>query len=509
MSIVAMDMVFVAYETILERYPDQEGFAYWVDVVNTANSNTVKDWYDTSTNLIDEFLSSAEFINKNGEVVDTEFVSDLYQTALLRSPDELGEQFWLKHLSDGTIDRSDVVLAFITGEEYTQKFMPSTTDQLLPSNYLTESQSWGTSGNQILNPMGDKTQLQSVNWFGFESSDGVIGGLWARSYKDMLNQILAEGFSTVRLPFASESLTFVPNTTDPGAANYTYIGGPGDPIYVDNVDFLGKSSLQMMDLIVDYAHEIGVNVVLDHHRMSLGVGTENGLWYDDTYSVDDWVNGWKQLATRYAGYDNVIGADLQNEPYQGTWGGGGDKDWAAAAETAGNAILQVNPNWLIFVEGVQTYDGSNYWWGGNLMGVADRPIELALANKVVYSPHDYPSSVSSQPWFNDPSYPNNLPDIWDEYWGYIYRENIAPIWIGEFGTKLQTDSDTEWFEYLSAYLGGDFNNDGTRDIPESDEGMSWAYFGWGPNSGDTGGILQDDWINVWQDKLDILEAAYT
>ena len=44
------------------------------------------------------------------------------------------------------------------------------------------------------------------------------------------------------------------------------------------------------------------------------------------------------LAGRYAGNTAVIGADLHNEPYNGTWGGGGANDWAAAAERAGNAI---------------------------------------------------------------------------------------------------------------------------------------------------------------------------
>jgi aryl-phospho-beta-D-glucosidase BglC (GH1 family) len=513
MSIAAMDMVFVAYETILERYPDQDGFAFWVDSISNTNPTTPEAWYEESTHLLNQFLESDEYVNNNGVLSDSEFVTDAYEITLMRNPDASGQQFWLSNLEAGILDRADVMLGFITSEEFTQKFMPSTTDQLISSEFLTTSQAWSTAGNQILDPSGNSAQLQSVSWFGFEGSDGVIDGLWERSYKDMLDQILDEGFNTIRLPFAGESLTFTPNTTDPNAANYTYIGGPGDPIYTDNVDFLGKTTLQMMDLVVDYADQIGLDVVLDHHRMSLGVGTENGLWYNDTYSAADWVNGWKQLATRYAGYDNVIGADIQNEPYNGTWGGGGATDWALAAETAGNAILQVNPNWLIFVEGVANYNNNgtstSYWWGGNLIGVADRPIVLDLSNKVVYSPHDYPSSVSSQPWFSDPSYPDNLPAIWDEYWGYIYRDEMAPIWIGEFGTKLQTDSDAQWLEHLTAYLGGDFNDDGVRDIPASDEGMSWAYFGWGPNSGDTGGILQDDWISVWQDKLDDLEAAYT
>ena len=31
--------------------------------------------------------------------------------------------------------------------------------------------------------------------------------------------------------------------------------------------------------------------------------------------------------------------------------------------------------------------------------------------------------------------------------------------------------------------------------------MSWAYWSWNPNSGDTGGILADDWRTINQNKL--------
>src|SRR5262249_62287826 len=98
------------------------------------------------------------------------------------------------------------------------------------------------------------------------------------------------------------------------------------------------------------------------------------------------------LAERYAGNPTVIGADLHNEPYNGTWGGGGANDWAAAAERAGNAIGAVNPNWLIFVEGIGTYQGQSYWWGGNLLGVKDRPIRLGLATNM-----GYPAVATPQP----------------------------------------------------------------------------------------------------------------
>src|SRR5262249_9564398 len=153
-----------------------------------------------------------------------------------------------------------------------------------------------------------------------------------------------------------------------------------------------------------------------------GNGTsENGLWYDATHTDAQWVADWVTLAQRYANNPTVIGADLHNEPYNGTWGGGGANDWEAAAVRAGNAIESVNPNWLIFVEGVATYQGQSYWWGGNLMGVRDLQVQLNVPNRVVYSAHDYGDSVHDQPWFHDPSYPANLDGKFNQMWGFIYQ----------------------------------------------------------------------------------------
>ena len=353
----------------------------------------------------------------------------------------------------------------------------------------TAATGWlSTEGNQIIDAAGHAVQIAGVNWFGFEGTNMNPNGLWTRSYQDMMKQMLDEGFNTIRLPFSSDMLH---STATPGGIDYG-----------KNPDLKGLTSLQIMDKIVAYAEEIGIKIILDHHRSSAGNGTsENGLWYDGAHSQASWVDDWQMLAERYADNTAVIGADLHNEPYNGTWGGGGANDWALAAETAGNAIGAVNPNWLIFVEGVATYKGQNYWWGGNLMGVKDRPIDLTLDNKLVYSAHDYPATVYNQSWFSDPDYPNNLTEVFDKAWGYIYREGIAPVYLGEFGTKLTETKDVQWLDAITAYLGGDFDNNGTSDIAAGTKGISWTYWSWNPNSGDTGGILKDDWTTVNNNKM--------
>jgi hypothetical protein len=86
-------------------------------------------------------------------------------------------------------------------------------------------------------------------------------------------------------------------------------------------------------------------------------------------------------------------------------------------------------------------------------------------------------------------------------WGYIYKQGIAPVYLGEFGTKLVDPKDAPWLQAITSYIGGDFNGDGVKDIPVGQQGISWTYWSWNPNSGDTGGILADDWRTVNQNKL--------
>ena len=97
------------------------------------------------------------------------------------------------------------------------------------------------------------------------------------------------------------------------------------------------------------------------------------------------------------------------------------------------------------------------------------------------------------------------PAKFDQMWGYIYRQNIAPIYLGEFGTNLSDPKDTPWLQAITAYLGGDFNNDGSGDIAAGQHGPSWTFWAWNPNSGDTGGILASNWTTVNQAKVDYLK----
>lgn len=329
-----------------------------------------------------------------------------------------------------------------------------------------------TQGSQILDANNQPVNINGINWFGLETPNFTPHGLWSRSYKEIMDQIKNLHYNTIRLPYSNQAFdsNSIPNGID----------------YGKNPDLQGLSPLRIMDKIVEYAGQIGLKIILDRHRPD--ANSQSTLWYTNSYSESRWIDDWKMLAGHYNNNSTVIGADLHNEPHDNAcWGCGNTSfDWKQAAEKAGNAILSVNPNWLIIVEGVQNYNNDYYWWGGNLLGVKDYPIHINIPNKLVYSTHDYPPSISYQSWFNDPNYPSNLQAIWDNHWGFIQKNNIAPVLIGEFGSKLQTTADQQWFDSLIAYI--KTNN------------FSWSFWSLNPNSSDTGGLLMDDWITINQNK---------
>ena len=118
---------------------------------------------------------------------------------------------------------------------------------------------FSTSGNQIVDAAGHSVQIAGVNWFGFESSNLAPHGLWTRGYKDMMDQMKDLGFNTIRLPFSNDSCS-------------TAAARPTASTSRKNPDLQGLTGLQIMDKIVAYAGQIGLRIILDHHRSTPGAG---------------------------------------------------------------------------------------------------------------------------------------------------------------------------------------------------------------------------------------------
>jgi endoglucanase len=327
------------------------------------------------------------------------------------------------------------------------------------------------NGPNLVDANGHTVRLTGINWFGLETANYAPHGLWQRSMDSILDQIKALGFNTIRVPFCSQMF-------DAGAM-------PNGIDTALNPDLVGKTAPQILDILITKAGTRGLRVILDRHRP--GSDGQSELWYTAQYSEQRWISDWVMLAQQYKSNPTVVAFDLHNEPHgTATWGDGSmTTDWRAAATRAGNAILAVHADALLIVEGIEAYANNYYWWGGNLRGATTAPVQLSSPNHVIYSPHDYPASLYAQPWFADPTYPANLAGVWTQTWGGLAAN--APILVGEFGTKLETESDRKWLQALAQYIGTG--------------GLSFTYWSFNPNSGDTGGIVGDDWVTVRQDKL--------
>lgn len=346
---------------------------------------------------------------------------------------------------------------------------------------------WHTSGAQIVDENNQPVRMTGVNWFGGETSNNTFHGLWSRGYKSMIDQMVELGYNSIRVPFSNDLFKSGTTTNSIDASK--------------NPDLVGLKPLDVIDKVISYAGSKGMRILLDRHRPDSG--SQSALWYTSSVSEETWINDWKTLAAKYKGNPVVIGADLHNEPHNdksatagSCWGcGDAKRDWRLAAERAGNAILKVNPDWLIVVEGVDSVPDAQAagWWGGNLSGAAKYPVRLDKPEKLVYSAHDYAMSVFHQTWFDDASFPDNLPGVWDKEWGYLVKQKIAPVLLGEFGSTLSDPKDVKWLNKLLEYTG------------KGTSGMSFTYWSWNPNSGDTGGVLNDDWTTVNQTKQNILK----
>ncbi len=73
------------------------------------------------------------------------------------------------------------------------------------------------------------------------------------------------------------------------------------------------------------------------------------------YNQTLWLDNLRTLAGlgTQLGVDNIIGIDIYNEPHDYTWA-----EWKSLVESAYTAINAVNPNTLLFVQGIGTVAGT-------------------------------------------------------------------------------------------------------------------------------------------------------
>ncbi|WP_240643792.1 cellulase family glycosylhydrolase [Antribacter gilvus] len=374
----------------------------------------------------------------------------------------------------------------------------------------TDGDDWlHTDGNQIVDADGTPVWLTGANWFGFNASERVFHGLWSGNITNITRQMAQRGINVVRVPISTTLLLEwkAGQATAPNVNTYA------------NPELAGMDSKEVFDYFLTLCERFGIKVVVDVHSAAAdNSGHIYPVWWNDSVGVttEEFYQAWEWVATEYRNNDTIIGADLKNEPHgkanetlRAKWDGSTDADnFKHVAETAGRRILAINPNLLIFVEGIEVYprEGKSWtsttptdfysnWWGGNLRGAREFPVNLgANQDQLVYSPHDYGPAVFQQPWFQgDWSRATVERDVWDPNWLYLHKEDTSPLLIGEWGGFMDGGANEKWMLAM-------------RDAIVDYE-LHHTFWCINPNSGDTGGLLNNDWATWDEEKYTLLKPA--
>jgi aryl-phospho-beta-D-glucosidase BglC (GH1 family) len=354
---------------------------------------------------------------------------------------------------------------------------------------------------------GNEIQLRGISHYGFNSTILQPQFLWATGWKDQIEHMKSLGFNAIRVPFVPDTLY---NTTPVDQLSYIDAGR--------NPEFIGKTPLQALDLWMAEADRQGMYVLLDFHSVSkqrqyqtwfVSNPADFGLVYNgQAYTADDWRRDLVFVAKRYAHLPHFFAIDVDNEPNGVVRWSAGDPNmtnaanyWKPATESAAAAILSANPNLLIFVQGITAnFDGVEKTdiamnWGENFQPQAYQPLNIPF-DKLVLSPHTYGPDVYVKSSFSAANYPANLAADWEQLFGQFEPlHTVVPgEWGGRYGQGGSGQKDVAWQNAFVDYL----IHKGIRNS------FYWCYT---PNSGDTGGIL-DDSLAVQEGKMTLLRRLW-
>jgi endoglucanase len=369
---------------------------------------------------------------------------------------------------------------------------------------------WAVDSNGTITLNGAAFRIKGGSWFGLEgryelSTDATnprgapmelyMGNVfWEPSSRTIAGdaiEIKNMGFNCIRLPLVPQTL----DDNDPQGR---------DPVLKNTQSVRIQGAFTALKTVIKACSDAGLYVLLDIHSCSNYVGWRKGRldarppWSDanrdnydfkredcscaadgnpntvtriQAYDVSKWLANLKTLAGLGSsiGVDNIMGIDIFNEPWDYSW-----TEWKSLIEQAYTAVSSVNPNILIFAEGIGGSNGnqdgtpntvnktphgdttSNPNWGENLYETGGNPPAVPKS-KIVFSPHCYGPSVATQPMFADWNAqpqcqslqedafgdakcqividPPKLEVGWQEHFGYLRALGYA-VCIGEFGGNM-------------------------------------------------------------------------
>ena len=309
-------------------------------------------------------------------------------------------------------------------------------------------------------------QLKGVNWFGFETCDFVVHGLWVHPMTWYLDFLQQYNFNVIRVPFSQKWVLHSFENQYPSTWSVS-----ADP------SVQGKTSLEILDMLFEECRKRGIFILLDMHRLNCDAQSHE-LWYSidsNEYTSETFFESWQKMIDRYAHLSNFHGIDLLNEPRGlAEWGNDPSTSWNLFVESA---FKRLQYDGIIYSEGTS--------WGRTFERMRDHPIRVDDPTRIVFSPHVYGPSVVG----NMDLDPFRLHAEWNRIFGFLVSDKKT-VSIGEWGGRF-VGADAIWQNLFCDYL-----------ISLRVSGLYWAL---NSNSGDTGGLLDDDWTTPKYDKLELLD----
>lgn len=332
------------------------------------------------------------------------------------------------------------------------------------------------AGRDVVDVNGRRFKLASVNWYGASDELFIPGGLDVQHRSTIAKTIRKLGFNSVRMPYADEVVLKNPLILP--------------HLLTANPDLMGLRALDILEACIDALTKEGIAVIVNNHithaTWCCGADPCDAGWANDhlgplcriTQTEEQWIENWEEVMSRFVNNPSVIGVDLRNE-VRGVWGTMTWDRWATAAEKAGNRLLKLNPDWLVIVGGTES--------GNDLSGARTRPVVLDIPDRVVYSAHVYAWSGwgSMEGRFSKRTYPSFVRTM-RQNWAYLVENNLAPVWIGEFGAPQKPGAgDANYWSNLMRYL----------KAIDADFGY-WAINPRKPKNNAKEGysIVEDDWV---------------
>ncbi len=373
---------------------------------------------------------------------------------------------------------------------------------------------------------GNTVRMTGVNWMDFEATRTLAeqSGFPLHGH---VKTLAARGANVLRVPLTVELV-------------HDWING--------------SDSIAVLTELLDASQAHGVKIILSMNGVEGGKDSHlHPVWFTDQFTTEDFIRAWLWLAEQYRKNDTIVAFDLMRQPHgwkdqlpednrvqpspsiYACWGnplGLADDaavcpnhlNWPYVAGMLADEIHSSHPDILIIVAGVESHQSAGtpsatpeyglYWRGGNLSGVNEHPLSISRPDKLLYSTvMTGPALEPDRGWFRNPEgeYDFNYSAIYNRKWkyafGFIIEQQIAPVFVGEWGSITDTgDLDGQ---FSDQYALVNDNIQWLDAVAVLNDTFEVSHTGWTYNLKSTtvGGLLNDNW-NEWDiTKLDRFQST--